>query len=498
VLPLFIIVPLVVLLVLNLPAGFLRKLAGPACLLLALAQVAGTIAWWMIAGSAVGAGTSPAFGIAASPAGPLDFFKFHFAVDGLGLVMLLTIGLVMGTSVVVGQATIAEARRRLNFFMLLLVAMVGMNGTVLLSDMFSLYVFLEVTAVASFVLIALERGMSSLEGAFKYLIMSAVASAMMLASVAMLLLFADGTSFKQIADAINGHHNELFVKLAVGVFTCGLFIKGGLVPFHGWLPAAYSTAPAAVSVLLAGIVTKVSGVYALIRLGTSVFAGNPSVGASMMVIGVISIVVGALAAIRQGDFKRMLAYSSISQVGYIILALGCGLASPAGSIAAKLALAGAVFHLFNHATFKSLLFVNSAALEQRLGTTALASMNGLGGRMPVTSVTSVIAVLSTAGVPPLSGFWSKLIIVIALWQGQFYGYAAAAILASVLTLGYFLIMQRNVFFGEVKPEFEAVKEGGLGLTAPAVVLAGIIVLVGALLPWVLNTFLLPVGSIIGK
>jgi multicomponent Na+:H+ antiporter subunit D len=479
----------VVLLVLNLPAGFLRKLAGPACVLLALAQVVAVIAWWTAAGSVSN--------IVASPAGALDFFNFHFAVDSLGLVMLLTIGLVMCTSAIVGHATIGDAKKRLNFFMLLLIAMVGMNGTVLLSDLFSLYVFLEVTAVASFVLIALERGIGSLEGSFKYLIMSAVASAMMLASVAMLLLFGGGTSFADVAAAISGNHNELFVKLAVGVFTCGLFIKGGLVPFHGWLPAAYSTAPAAVSVLLAGIVTKVSGVYTLIRLGTSVFAGNASVGTSMMVIGVISIVVGALAAIRQGDLKRMLAYSSISQVGYIILALGCGLALPAGPVA-QLALAGAVFHLFNHATFKSLLFVNSAALEQRLGTTSLASMNGVGGRMPVTSVTSVIAVLSTAGVPPLSGFWSKLIIIIALWQGQFYGYAAAAILASVLTLGYFLIMQRNIFFGEVKPEFEGVKEAGLGLTTPAIVLAGIIVWVGVLVPYVLNTFLLPIKNIIGK
>lgn len=491
-LPLFIIVPLVVLLVLNLPAGFLRKLAGPACLLLALAQVVTVIAWWMVYGSAGGAAGSPSL---AMDAGPLDFFKFHFMVDNLGLVMLLTIGMVMGTSAVVGQATIGDAKRRLNFFMLLLIAMVGMNGTVLLSDMFSLYVFLEVTAVASFVLIALDRGMLSLEGSFKYLIMSAMASAMMLASVAMLLLFAGGTGFADVAAAISGHRNELFVKIAIGMFTCGLFIKGGLVPFHGWLPAAYSTAPAAVSVLLAGIVTKVSGIYTLIRLGTSVFAGSPSVGTSMMVIGAISIVVGALAAIRQGDLKRMLAYSSISQVGYIILALGCGLAA-GDPIVAKLALAGAVFHLFNHATFKSLLFVNSAALEQRLGTTSLASMNGLGGRMPVTSVTSVIAVLSTAGIPPLSGFWSKLIIVIALWQGHFYGYATVAILASVLTLAYFLIMQRNVFFGEIKPEFEAVKEAGLGLTAPAIVLAGIIVCVGALLPYVLNTFLLPIENII--
>jgi multicomponent Na+:H+ antiporter subunit D len=184
--------------------------------------------------------------------------------------------------------------------------------------------------------------------------------------------------------------------------------------------------------------------------------------------------------------KRLLAYSSISQVGYIILGLGCG--SPLG-------LAGAVFHLFNHAVFKSLLFANAAALEHRLGTTDMDRMGGLGSRMPVTGLTSVIGLLSTAGVPPLSGFWSKLIVVVALWQGGFHGYAGLAVLMSGFTLAYLLVMQRRVFFGLTPPALADVQEESLGLVLPAVVLAILTVGLGLAAPLLFRTFLLPVRGL---
>jgi multicomponent Na+:H+ antiporter subunit D len=257
------------------------------------------------------------------------------------------------------------------------------------------------------------------------------------------------------------------------------------VPFHGWLPGAYSAAPGAVSVLLAGIITKAVGIYALIRLSTLVFGPTSSINSLLMIAGAISILVGALAAIGQADFKRMLAYSSISQVGYIVLGLGCGSA---------LGIAGAIFHLFNHSIFKSLLFVNSAAVEEQLGTTDMNQMGGLGKRMPVTSITSFIAFLSTAGVPPLSGFWSKLVIVVALWQGGHFIYAFIAILASVLTLAYLLLMQRKVFFGKLSHRWENIKEAGIGIVFPAIILALIILGVGLLFPLMFNSFVMPVGS----
>jgi proton-translocating NADH-quinone oxidoreductase chain N len=414
-----------------------------------------------------------------------NFFKLGLSRDNLTLVLLMAIGIVVLTTVLVGMQTIRGDKQRFGFINLVLVAMIGMNGTVMLTDLFSLYIFIEVTAIASFILIAFQRDTNALEGAFKYIILSATATVMMLLSISIILLVVGDTSFAAAGSAVQQSKDNPLVMLAIGMFICGLMIKGGVVPFHGWLPAAYSAAPAAASVLLAGIATKTSGIYALIRLTTSVFANNESVNHILLLAGAISILVGAFAAMGQSDFKRMLAYSSISQVGYIILALGCG---------TNLAILGAVFHLFNHSIFKSLLFVNSAAVEMQTGTTNMNKLGGLGTKMPVTNAASMIAFLSTAGVPPLAGFWSKLIIVVALWQNGLHAYATIAILASVLTLAYLLLMQRKVFFGKLADGLTGVKEAGLGITLSAVILAGITVGIGVAFPWMFNSVLRPISS----
>ncbi len=385
------------------------------------------------------------------------------------------------------------------FYNLTILAMIGMNGVSLVSDLFSLYVFLEITAVASYVLIAFERKKEGLEGAFKYLILSAVATVMMLSSIGLFLLSVGNTSFASVAAALgtaatgvastgvasNGVANWV-VLLAVGLFTGGLLIKGGLVPFHGWVPDAYSSAPAPVSVLLAGIVTKTTGVYTLIRLSGSVFQGAFHLNYVFLVLGILTIVVGALAAMWQKDMKRMLAYSSVSQVGYIILALGA--ASPLGA-------AAAAFHLFNHAIFKGQLFINAAAVEAQTGTRDMDQMGGLSAKMPVTSWTSVVAFLSAAGIPPLAGFWSKLLIVVALWKAGQAGFAVAAILASILTLAYFLMLQRKVFFGKLAERFGSIKEASLWLVLPALILALVSIGVGLLFPLLWDTILVQVAGI---
>jgi multicomponent Na+:H+ antiporter subunit D len=260
------------------------------------------------------------------------------------------------------------------------------------------------------------------------------------------------------------------------------------MPFHGWLPDAYASAPSAVSVLLAGIVTKTVGVYTLIRVVNSVFGANEALKWVLMAVGAFSIVLGALGAMGQKDFKRMLAYSSISQVGYIILGFGCGTA---------LGFAGAVFHLFNHAIFKSLLFVNAAAVEKQAGTRDMDKLSGLAAGMPLTGTTSIIASLSAAGVPPLAGFWSKLIIIIALWTSGHYGYAAIAVLVSLITLTYLLSMQRRVFFGLPTSGMARVTEAPLAITLASVLLAALIVAVGLFFPYFLSIFHLPVGQALG-
>ncbi len=209
--------------------------------------------------------------------------------------------------------------------------MIGMNGMSLVRDLFTLYVFLEIVAISSFILIGMKQSREALEGTFKYVVLSAAASAMMLLAIALLTMMAGlwnptdahvGTDFGFLHDTIAGK-THLFTSIAIGAFLCGVFIKGGLVPFHGWVLGAYSAGPSATSVLMAGIASKVAGVYALIRVATDVLGPSVAIDHVLLVIGALSAVVGALAAIGQKDIKRLLAYSSISQVGYILLGLGC-------------------------------------------------------------------------------------------------------------------------------------------------------------------------------
>lgn len=389
--------------------------------------------------------------------------------------MLFLIGLVALISLCVAADTSGVGI--FNFTNLMLIAVMGMNGLVLVDDMFTMYVFLEITAVSTFILIAIRKGRRAMQSSFKYLYMSAVATVFILLAITLMLMYTGSLRFEDINGYFIGIKGTMPMPVLCSciLLITGLLIKAGLVPFHGWVADAYSSSPMPVSILIAGIETKVSGVYSLFIIYTSVLGKNPMVGNILMVFGVVSIIIGALAAIAQDDFKNMLAFSSISQIGYIILGIGIG---------TPLAIAGAAFHFFNHAIFKSLLFVNSAAVETQTGTVKFKKLGGLASRMPYTGITSILALLSTAGIPPLSGFWSKFMIIASAWQSGSRLYAAIALLSSILTLAYFLKMQRSVFFGRLAPGLEEVAEADNTFKYVSVILAAITVAVGVLFPFI--------------
>ena len=466
---LFILVPFILLLILNLPFKFLNAQVGfwfTGALFLIQVFLVFIHSWLPWSGYSLSLG---------------QFFKFKLALDPLTLIMLFTIGIVVFISLLVAKSTITTEKRYFNFINLLLVSLIGMNATVLAADIFSLYVFVEITAVAVFVLMGIEKSRFAIEGTFKYLILSMIASIFILTSLAFFILACGDTTFIGIHDAFLANSNIILLKFAVGLFLCGLLIKCGAVPFHGWVPDAYSEAQSAVSVLLAGIVTKITGIYVLMRLFGSVFILKGNFGNVIMLIGIISIVFAALAAFKQDNIKRMLSYSSISQVGYIILAIGCG---------TPLAILGALLHFFNHAISKSLLFVNAAVLEKKFESTNMSVITGLGSKLPVTNATWLVGLLSVAGIPPLIGFWSKLIIIIALFNAQRFAYGGIALLTSVLTLAYFLYIERSVFF--IKTDAAPENKGGIpfSLKFCEVLLAVMIIGVGLGLPFILNSQIL--------
>ena len=333
--------------------------------------------------------------------------SFTLSLDALSLLLMASAGIAGMTALLVGRATLSHPRTRFIFTNLLLVALIGMNGIAMVSDLFTLWVFIEVTSVAAFILVTVRDGKPALEGAWKYLLLSSIASVFMLASLGFFLLSVGGVSFAEAAVALASP--TPFTWVAVALFLCGLFVKGAMIPFHGWLADAYTAAPSPVSVFLAGIVTKASGIFALMRLMQYLLGYGGPGRMLLLVAGAATAIGGAFLALGQSDMKRMLAYSSISQMGYIVMALG---GQPG------LALLAAGVHFFNHAVSKAQLFANAAAIEEGLGTRDMDRMGGLAARMPVTGATAAVASLSIAGLPPLAGFWSKLLIVIALWRAR--------------------------------------------------------------------------------
>ena len=453
---LFLVIPVVCIFILNLPrremGGRMAPwVVGAACVLQAVMAAVSRAPFWLALDKTFTLPDSMPLGI-----------------DYITAVILFTIALVAASATAVGLNY--DSRGRLSLGSLTLILMTGMNGVVMAQDLFSLYIFLEITAVSSFILISMKKELYGLEGAFKYLILSALATAAMLSANAIIFMRVGSLRFADVAASIkSGGAAQIALVLYVSAFC----VKAGVAPFHGWLPGAYSGAPDPVSVLLAGIITKVSGVYIVIRLMGSLFNGMAAPGRAFMVLGALSIVIGAFGAIAQKNMKRMLAYSSISQIGYIILAAGLG--SP-------LALIGALLHFFNHAVFKSLLFVNAASVQEQAGSTDLDNLGGLAEKMKVTGWTSVVGFLSTAGVPPFSGFWSKLAIIVALGAAGQWFYAALALLMSLVTLGYFLIMQRKVFFGMLREGFGDLRESRPSLRNTAIALASVTALAGVLFP----------------
>ncbi len=408
-------------------------------------------------------------------------------VDGLSLVALVSISLVALAATFFSFQYPWDPDRRPGCYALMLLTVTGMNGLVMATDLFSLYVFLEILSVSAFILIASQLDEYGIEGSFKYMMLSAVATTMLLVGIALLFAMTGNVNFATLKK-VGTLSGSFGFQAALSVILVAFALKAGVMPFHGWLPDAYTSAPAPVSILLAGIVTKIAGVYTMMRVIIEVFGFTKSFSSILLLLATISMIIGAFFALGQKDFKRMLAFSSISQIGYIMAGFAIG--TPLGLI-------GAVFHFFNHAVFKSLLFVNAGAVEQATGTRNFDKLGGLAKQMPVTGVTSVIGMLSAAGIPPLGGFWSKLVIIIALWKAGFTVYALLAVFASVITLAYLLSLQRSVFFGKLKEGLEEVKEVGPSAYWPAIMLAAVAIATGICYPLFFDHLILPAKSVLG-
>ncbi|NQT33497.1 MAG: monovalent cation/H+ antiporter subunit D family protein [Candidatus Omnitrophica bacterium] len=396
-------------------------------------------------------------------------------LDGLTSFMLVTVNLLAFIIAVFSVNYMEKFTSKAKFYCLFLLMLAGMNGVLISGDMFNLFVFLEIASVASYALVAFGTERYELEAAFKYAIMGTVGSLFVLLGIVFLYSYTSTLNMADMAQVLMQKGGGNIVLMVSALFIMGFGLKAALVPFHAWLPDAHPSAPAPISAMLSGVLIKSLGVYALCRIFFNVIGMTADISSILMFLGALSMVVGVFLAIGQWDFKRLLAYHSISQIGYVVL--GIGLGTPLGIF-------GGLFHLFNHSVFKSLLFLDSGAVEYSAGTRDLKKMGGLAEKMPVTGTTSLIASMSIAGVPPFNGFWSKLIIIIALVQAGRHGYAFWAVVASVLTLASFAKVMKYAFFDKLKEQLKQIKEVPifmkLSMSALALIcLFGGLLLVGA-------------------
>ena len=395
--------------------------------------------------------------------------------DGLSRFLLVIVGVVSLLTLLFSMDYMRQYTNPSLYYGLFMLMLAGMNGVVLSGDLFNIFVFIEIAGIASYALVAFGTEADELEASLKYLALGTVASTFLLVGIAVVYNVTGQLNWAKVAEAVaagGGPSKPLYV--AAAFFLMGFGLKAAMVPFHAWLPDAHPSAPAPISAMLSGVLIKACGVYALARVVFSVFGGSELLGWVLISLGGASMVVGVLLAVGQWDFKRLLAYHSISQMGYVVLALGAAAAMHARGVSeavVALAVFGGLFHLANHAIFKSLLFLCSGSVEYATGTRQLKLLGGLGRKMPVTAACLRIAALSISGVPPLNGFWSKLIIVLALVLGGFYTLAVITVIVSFVTLLSFAKVQRYVLGGKATEAVERAREVPAGMCLASLVLA---------------------------
>ncbi|TVQ13067.1 MAG: NADH/ubiquinone/plastoquinone (complex I) [Bacteroidetes bacterium] len=380
----------------------------------------------------------------------------HLVSDGLSRFMLLIINTVVFFCTIYAIDYMKTFTGQKYFYTLFCLQLAGLNGVVLAGDMFNLFVFMEVTAKASYALVAFGVRKTEIEASFKYQVMGGLATLFMLFGITMLYWMTSTLNMADISLVLRNREVDYgnAIRFTQLFILAGLAIKAAMIPFHAWLPDAHSSAPSPVSAMLSGVVIKVLGVYVILRLFISVFAPDLFISQVIAVLGGLSMTAGVFLAIGAWDLKRLLAYHSISQMGYVLMGIGIGMgvmAKGGAATAVVLTFTGALFHMINHAVFKGLLFLSAGSIEHAAGTVNLKNMGGLARYMPITMAASFVASMAIAGIPPFNGFFSKFAIIVAAIEGGYYFRATLGIVVGIVTLASFVKFQRYAFLGKAEP-----------------------------------------------
>ncbi len=375
----------------------------------------------------------------------------YMILDRFTAIILCVISLIGFLAVFYSISYIARYTSENLYYALFCLMTAGMNGVVLSGDIFNIFVFLEISAISSYALVAFGVEKNELEATLKYQVLGGIASFLILFGIGFIYWKTKTLNIADIKTAFGAGYERSYYLLVQLLLLSGFGLKAAVIPFHAWLPDAHSSAPSPISAMLSGVLIKAVGIYVIFRLFFNMFEVTEGMAVLLTTLGTVSMVAGVFLAIGQWDIKRLLAYHSISQMGYVVMSVGIGMILLSRGVmieTAALAITGGLFHLINHAAFKGLLFLNAGAIEYSTGTRDLKEMGGLAKAMPFTSATSFVASLSISGIPPFNGFFSKLIIIIAAVMAKFYFLAILAVIVSIITLASFLKFQRYAFYNE--------------------------------------------------
>jgi multicomponent Na+:H+ antiporter subunit D len=358
----------------------------------------------------------------------------EYRVDLLGAFVLLIVSGMAAVVLDFAKESVEQeiqADRIARFYAAFLLALAGLLGIVATGDAFNVFVFLEISSLASYALISMGRDRRALNAAFQYLVMGTIGATFILIGIGFLYMMTGTLNMQDLAERLPAVADTNTVRAGFAFLTVGIGLKLAMFPLHLWLPNAYAYAPSVVSAFLAATATKVA-LYVMLRFMLGIFGVDFSLHEMpfewiLLVLGVLGILSGSLVAIYQDNVKRMLAYSSVAQIGYMVL--GIAIATTAGVTAA-------VLHMFNHALMKGVLFLALGAVVYRLGSVRLRDLSGLGRHMPWTMAAVVVGGLSLIGVPPTVGFISKWYLVIAVLKHGWWPLALVVLIGSVLALIY--------------------------------------------------------------
>lgn len=371
-----------------------------------------------------------------------------------------------------------DRRREQNFFHPLFQSqLIGINLAFLTGDVFNLFVSFEIMLVSSYILLTLGGEGRQLREGFKYVVLNSLASLLFLIAVATLYGMMGTLNMADLAVKVASAGPQPLLSVVAVLFLLVFGLKGGVFPLYYWLPESYPTAPAPVAALFAALLTKV-GVYAMIRLFTLVFIHDVGFTHTLILwIAGGTMLFGVLGAIARLDMRRILSYHIISQVGYMVMGLG---------LYSLLSLAGAVYYIAHHIIVKSCLFLVSGITERVAGTSDLRKVSGLMGSNPGLAMLFLTAALSLAGLPPLSGFFSKFVLAADGLAQEQYPIVAVSLLVSLLTLFSMLKIFRKAFWGLPTGERQTPGPRYTALMAPAVLLVTLSILMGLGAEWMMQ------------